>query len=56
MSNKMKNSNSHYPWREIEKEMSQSSSKNIQEKPRSDCSTQTQAEDNNSQVNTNMIE
>ena len=52
MSNEMKNSNSQNPWREFELNMSQSTSKNIHFKPQSDCSTQTQAEESNSQVNT----
>ena len=52
MSNQMKNSNSQNPWREFELDMSQSTSKNIHFNPQSDCSTQTQAEESNSQVNT----
>ena len=50
MSNQMKNPHSQHPWREIEIDVSRLTSKNIHQlKPRSECSTQTQLEENNSQ-------
>ena len=56
MSNTMKNSTSQYLLRESEMDVSHSTSKNILLKPRSDCSTQTQAEENNSQVKAYLID